>query len=254
MSISTLYALGLVALPWLHPCSACVEGCVVPANVDPVRYYTRQAENLFIGTPIHERPDPREPGRSLYTFVVEQSWKGAPADTLQVWGRGTHWALCGGNFPAGNRYLVYAEHQGGELVAHLCASLRVGVDEAKDRLRSLGPPRHTASPAFIAALAARTGPDGGAAPRVQQVGGHVTRRDGGATAGIRVELLKTDLSSVTDASGWVSFTHVDPGLYHLRITVPGAAPELRLVRIGCPPEDAPLGSACRQFLSIYLDP
>lgn len=224
----------LTAIVTLHsaaspaPCSAyCV--CVDGYSTFDERVRARAA--VFVGSVIDVHR--YEKGRpDSYTFVVDRSWKGASADTVEVQNRGM---VCEPLYQLGGTYLVLVDSIGRALIVPRCAD-PIWIHRAEKELSVLGPPKWRTPPVgqrridelVRQTIARQRDSVVHQAVRMTVHTGNWTR-----LSGIRVDLLGTGLSAVTDSVGGALFRRVALGWHVARLTFADGEWEDHYIRLRC---------------------
>jgi hypothetical protein len=129
--LTILAALTFGAAVIAHPpgqAYAC--SCVQPG---PPAEAAAQSEAVFLGTVAGTTP---QANGVLVTFDVESVWKGPNGPQLTLGTAGSS-ASCGYEFVPGEKYIVYASAQEGQLATGLCTRTALAADAADD-LAALG--------------------------------------------------------------------------------------------------------------------
>jgi hypothetical protein len=138
---------------YLSLLAACMFLCASRAfpctcdNTSTVRQELAHAVAIFAGRALHTEPSGIDMRKT--TFIVEERWKGADEDTIEIY-TGLGGGDCGYTFWNGARYLVYAYRSSGKLVTNICSRTR-SYDSAAADIRELDDPEwhHLASSFFV---------------------------------------------------------------------------------------------------------
>ena len=111
--------------------------CVVsPGSLkDQVRMAYSGADAVFSGEVLEIKQSPTDSNSFLVTFKVDNSWKGEAATEITIT-TATESAMCGYNFEAGKKYLVYASGNKDKLSAYNCS--RTAIFSNKGDVKYLG--------------------------------------------------------------------------------------------------------------------
>lgn len=163
-----------------------------------------------------------------YTFVVDRSWKGPAADTVNV---GFRSDSCEPFYLPGAKYLVLASAVGNRLMVPICED-PIPIQYAKNEQAYLGPPKWIAKPNGDRQLDSLTAQTLAPYPNVQM---RITSGLSKPIPNVRVDLRLTGRATFSDSNGIAWFKHVAPGWYRIRLTYGDGNYEERYVPIRCGP-------------------
>lgn len=197
--------------------------CSVPWSTFPQKVQHFPA--VFVGyvADVHYL-DP--PALWSYTFVVDRSWKGPAADTVNVAFRNR---ACEPNYQLGAKYLVLASSVGGRLIVPRCED-PIPIHFANDKLAFLGPPKWSARPNGDRQLDSLTAQTVAPHPNVQM---RITTERSKPLPNVRVDLRLAGRTALSDRKGIARFNHVPVGWYRVRLTYTDWKTEERYVPISC---------------------
>jgi len=197
--------------------------CSVPWSTFPQKVQHFQA--VFVGyvADVHYQDPPAE---WSYTFVVDRSWKGPSADTVNV---GFRNQSCEPSYLPGAKYLVLASAVGNRLMVPLCED-PIRIQDAKNEQAYLGPPKWIAAPNGDRQLDSLTARTLAPYPNVQM---RITSGLSKPIPNVRVDLRLTGRATFSDINGIAWFKHVAPGWYRIRLTYGEGNYEERYVPITC---------------------